>query len=1523
MSVAGIRSNRGDVYQTLVAFDWMLTILSDQNYEWIEIDSITYSVDDVVVGKADGRKIACQCKKNQVDFRAWSLPDLREEIEKAIFLLANDENSEVRFYSRNNFGDIAKLKEHSSTQHDETSYRASLPPKLHAIDLALSSLLTTSSPNISVFELLCRIKFVTTDEFDHMEAVLRERLRNLVSSPDLVFNALWARLDLLGARLGGSSSSAVAQHRLTRDDLESIIRKAGGLLVPPMSLADIRAAFSSTSAIGRSWRREIAGERISMPIVNELLAAIDSANKSILLSGLPGSGKTCAMLELQEALEERARTRSDVIPLFIQSREFADLASNEERQAQGLPEQWVEKAARMADSTAIVVIVDSLDVLSIARDHRVLSYFLAQIDRLLLIPNITVVTACRDFDKHYDRRIRERQWGQELKCSPLNWDNEIAPLLERAGVSIGGLDNVTRELVTNPRELALFVELAVQEGSFNIVTSQALAQRYLDIIVRSNPALGDVAIKAIEAVASEMLKLRTLVLPKQRFTSTQDILRELCSLNILQETQNAGLTFGHQTLLDVLVISGAVRSGTTLNEFIKTLSPVPFVRPSIRSFVAQLFLGDRREFRKQIRTVLTGGAAFHIRRLVAESFAEQLPLDEDWPLIRDLREKNRDVFLVIYTTARAIEWHHFWFKYLVPLLKSTRDAEGLTTHAHRIAQWSNSDSAGVLSFWKDILEINYLEEYRIADRLGIHLSEIKSENLAMVAPLLKRLLELPLTEQHFLGRIIARCVKLGFVDDAMLWRYMADDVTNEDLLKYSFDDKVRCLPHEFGDKDEDFLRTRMVDSSTLLSLALEAIERWSDSRRDRYGKIVTTYWHGFLSDTSFDIRHSQRDIHHAGSVNVLLNAVENAVLHNAKTDSDWWKANRERLCFNREGALLYFAVLACTAAPESNIDLIGQMLSDRKLLEFELTYELGELAKAGFRLLAPSVQDEVTGKFLTLWRDRSEENDFWIAKARAELIIAIPNYLRSPTAQALVDMCERRVGPLIRQPRIYSQGGMVGAPFSFEVFLNASDAAVLALLHHYHGHSDWHSNGADFLIGGERQVGSQLQEASSRNPSRFLRLLTANWKDIPDKFCDDLLYGVSVYLAHRHGNLQANGQWQPIEEPDAVLLAGQILSELETHTIFWNQRRTAADALEACANVIDDPTDVDRVVFLALGFENLLEDDPITGGQVDHISQGINMSRGKIVEALMILANHFVEHKKELPKLLVAALYRFSRMGSPAIGSLILRRLPYLQSKMFDFGWELFHIIMTDAEGLWEIAEPCLYYAYHDHFEVVEPLLTRLRLEGKGKDLETWGRISALAALAKKGDFSQFVQSLIVLDSAEAWTGAASVWTHCGNIHQHQLQCFAGLDSGLNLDSRHANVVASTLDSIFRETGTLVAAPIELIRRCFAVLERDPSDKNNRLFGFHEWLSATSQLQPELALNATEIYLSYLDSSKPFLHDYDNSLAQLLTRLFAEAEESEDADGGVMLQRVVVIQDVLLSMGLNSVADWLKAAERP
>lgn len=1095
MSIAGIRSNRGDNYETLVAFDRALTVLSYPEFQWLERDSTTYLVDDVVIGKSDGTVICCQCKKNQPHFKAWSIADLKDELNKAFLTLAKYQQTKVCFYSRSEFGPVAKLREYSTAYGNEADYHANLTKEHTKTNSALADLIADQASGLSTYEFLRRTTFETSQDFDRMETLLRERLRFMASNANAAFDALWTRLDKLGGRLESGNLSASTEHRLTKDDLKEILHQAGAMLTPEIPIAQVRSSFTNTSAIGRSWHRDIAGQCISSPIVNELLAAIDARKRAVLLTGLPGSGKTCVMLSLQEALEQRAKTRTDLVPLFIQSREFADFATALERQAQGLPEQWVEQAARMAEDAHVVVVIDSLDVLSIAREHSVLTYFLAQIDQLLLIPNITVITACRDFDRNYDRRIAARQWDCELQCLPLDWGAEIAPLLGKLGIDSSTIEPVTRELIQNPRELALFVELAQREGSFNVVTSQALAQRYLDTFVQADPELGGAAMQAIETIADTMMRSRSLSIPHQRFSASQAIQRRLHSLNVLQDTHDEKLTFGHQTLLDVLVISSAVRRGVSLNEFIQGLPPVPFVRPSIRSFIAQLATGERREFRKQLRAVLTGNAAFHIRRLVAESFAQQVPQDDDWPLIRDLRNTHREVFQVIYTQATLVEWHHFWFSHLVPTLKENRDAEGLTAHIHQITQWKNEDAAGVLGFWMEALALDWLDGSRIVEKLGFSLSEFKTEDLPLVAPLLERLLSMPKQEHSLLGRTVARCITAGSIDDKLLWRYIAGDISEEDVKKFHFDNKLHCQPHDFGDKNEHFLKQRMVQSTALLDLALETIEQWSQIQSTQYGETRIGYRKGFLPNSSYNDVHSQTDVQHIGDERVLFDAIEAAILDHANKHSDWWQKNRERLCFNHEGALCYFAVLACTNSPEPNLDLIARLLCDRNLLEFELSFELSTLIRSAFIYFDSTTQDAVMAVMQSVWKESATDDDtqFWILKKRSEYISAIPCHLRSPATQAILDTYEKIDGTLIPQPSIGRRGGMVSAPFSFEVFLNASDDGVIHLLSHYSGYKQ---NFDDFFVGGEREVGWQLREASSRHPSQFLRLLVAHWTNI-------------------------------------------------------------------------------------------------------------------------------------------------------------------------------------------------------------------------------------------------------------------------------------------------------------------------------------------------------------------------------------------------------------------------------------------
>ena len=937
MSKAGIQSNRGDGYQTLIAFDWALTVLDDPSYEWIEVDAATLSVDDVVIGKSNGSMICCQCKKNQKLHTAWSVSDLVNELQKAAKLLTSNQQASVCFYSRSPFGELASLREFSTSYADESSYQTNLGKETGATDSQLKAQFAKQIPIISTYDFLRRTTFRVSDDLDGMERLLRERLRRMASNPDAAFDALWTHLDFLGMRADRSNGqNAAIQHRLTKSDLKSIIYAAGSMLALPMDLKDVRSSFEGTSSIGRAWRRDIAGEFISIPLVSEILSTIDAKPSSILLTGHPGSGKTCVMLALQEALEQQAKFNSDRISIFIQSREFADLDTVQDRQAQGLPQDWVERTARLAEATHVVVVIDSLDVLSIAREHRVLDYFLAQMDRLLKLSNVTIITACRDFDRHYDRRIAERKWSHEFKCQPLDWINDIYPLLVRHGIETAGMDDVTRQLIKNPRELALYVELASQSGSFNVVTSQALAQKYLDTIVLANTQLGNAAMQAIEAIAAEMLRLRSLSVSPQRLAVSDEMRQALLSHNVLQQTKEGRFTFGHQTLLDVLVTSDALRQGKTLQEFIQSLPPVPFVRPSIRSFVAQLALDDRRKYRRQLRAALTSNAAFHIRRLIAKSFAEQNPQDEDWPLVRHLRENHPEIFQTIYIEATSLEWHHFWMRNLVPMLKAATDTDALIRHAHRVAQWKNEDPTGVLNFWLDLCTLQWINIDQIGHQIALHISQIECSHATLLAPLIEVLVDQPRQEHDFLGNAIARCLIAGGCSDQMLWKFIAGSITDDDVLAYNFNNKLHCQPHEFREDNQNFLSHRMQYSIDLLNLAIESIEKWSTTKINQQGEWAAGRL-GFLSHSSYNDMHSQHDIRHVDAEHMLFNAVEAAVISHATANSAWWQENRARLSFSHEGLLRYFAISACSASPIKNLDLIGNIILYSKNIEREFT----------------------------------------------------------------------------------------------------------------------------------------------------------------------------------------------------------------------------------------------------------------------------------------------------------------------------------------------------------------------------------------------------------------------------------------------------------------------------------------------------------------------------------------------------------------------------------------------------------
>jgi hypothetical protein len=1528
MSLAGVRSNRGDGYQTTVALGLVIDMLTDPHIAWIEVDSTSLAadgapigVDDVVVRYSFGRTDHGQCKKNQKNFDSWSIDDLKNDLTKSGKTLATDSQARIAFYSRSPFGEIHKLREHASTQPDAIAYRKSLTKELAEVDSRLRACWVGTLPQSGeVYEHLLRLDFSVTAEIEAMLAQQLSRLRQNVTQAEAALDALWARVDQLGARIVGVTSPSEDSHRLTRQDLLNLLAGMGSSVAPARSLQDLEVSFRDLSAIGRSWKRDVGTRRIPRLAVEQLLTAIRSKAPDVLLTDGPGAGKTCVLLDLLDALENEP----GVSTVFIQGREFANCRTDAERSEYGLMPDLVAQISRMAELRHTVVVLDSLDVLSLARDHAVLQFFLRVIDQLALRKNVTVVAACRSFDLKYVSQLASRKWANTVTIGSLQWKEEIEPLVLEWRVDTGQLDPATRDLLGNPRNLALFAEVVTRTGVFNVSTAQALTRRYLEVVVGNDDLLGDAVMLALELMAHEMLFQRRLEVASARAGLTEDVLRRLSSAGVLHRSESGNLAFGHQTLLDALAVRKAEREGRTLLTFVQSLPPVPFVRPAVRSFFAYLASGDRRPFRAQVRAVLDSDAvAYHLKRLVAESLAEIVPQRDDWGLIQHILRQHVTLFDSLYYASQSDAWHDFWSAQLVPLILKERDGRLLSAHARRAGDWMESRPAEIIAFWSTALQSVWGDEAEIRRTISHHLGKFKAWNANGVRQLVETMLNRPPLQHDLTGVWLSRFVEATDSGDDLLWQYIAGHLTEEHVFQYQFGEQLQCEPHEFGSQEDLFLARRMECSESLLCVAVRAVEGWSAVRGRRFSS-QRELRSEFLRETSYGRAHSTSDPMPLGALDVLLTSIESAITKHASRDSHWWQTNAPSLAASTESALRYIVIRACIGSPKPNRQLIGRILLDPTNLDSRLDFELGELIHAAFLLLDEQSQDAITQAVLDVHSAElnGTETPEWVLRKRAGFLRAIPMFARSSDAQATLDRVERQFGSTERRPSIETGGGRVLPPFSYEEFFQISDAGIIRILEHYRtaNRRDEFWEVGD-LVGGAEEVGWQLREAASRDPERFMRILVAHWNEVPERFRSPQLAGASSYLEKRFGNLRSGETWRPLVEPDPRSLATLVLDELERHPEHWAESREGADAIEACANVVETARDAGRLV--ALGSRGIeVNDSSLENFQTnDLVTTGINSIRGNAAEGMIILATRWAKAGRSLPEGLRSCLLRYAADLHPAVPAVLLRRLPWLQAHDPTLGWEVFAKAVERAtDALWAVAEPCLYWAYQRDFPVVKNYLQRIDASG-GAARETWGRISMLACLSGHVAWEDLLKRLLELNDGPAWKGVVAVLANNAGAVAHREACFDGMLAAFEHAPDRAMVVAE-MSTMFRVDITVIPIRAILVRRRFEVAAQSQPPARLHLHDFDVWLAALADSAPDLALEVGRIFANFIASHSVPIYSRE-PIGQFLTRLFREGEDREEADSGAMLRQVIELQDALLARGVYGLQEWLRAAERP
>lgn len=996
-------------------------MLLDPSILWLEIDSTLQlpgiglvPIDDIVIHFADGRLVCCQCKKNEPNYKAWTVSSLGDELEKAGQLLRGEPTAEVRFYSRADFGALLTLKTNASGASDASSFEASLGATIQDERNRLAAKWDTDAATQSqtLYAFLGRTSFEFRPPVEELETQVSQRLAQHVTRPKEGLHALWYALEHLGAHIATAGSPQASVHRLTRDGALKVLHDAGCELGATRDTAQALAELKTASAVGRSWRRDIGGQQISRAATNELLQAIDRKERTLLLTDGPGAGKTCILLDLVEKLEARPH----IATLLIQAREYSEANSAPERESLGLPEDIPETVSSLSNDRHVVVVVDSLDVLALARENTPLAFFLSLLDRLSSMPNTTTVVACRSFDVKYDRRLAARKWNAQVIAGALDWKDQISPVLVAAGLSPGDLDERTRALLANARHLALFVDLASRSGVRNLSGTQELTEAYLDEVVLNQPELGQDAMVALESMATLMLAERVSDIPRSRFGSNDELTKRLQSEQVILPTQ-AGkrVAFGHQTLLDALSVRAAIRSGQSLLGFIQSLPAVPFIRPTVRAYFNHLRLGDVTQFRKELRAAFDAPVAFHLKRLLAESLAATDPVDSDWALLSYLEKSHVQLFWAIFDLAQSNSWYQFFKKHWFARVLANHERANLERWVSKLSYWSTLPAEEVVSFANDALGYNWIEPRSLSGIFSLYLTRLAEFPRPSTDQLLKRLVDLTGGNDYFLSTNLMRFVVAVGGGHELLWEFISHGV---DATKMDIGLDLHRI-------DQKFLETQFVASELFLNKAVASLEVWSRDKSAMPGR-----GDGFLSSTSYEINHSVASLRHQTDLQSLVLAVEHAVLHHAANDTDWWRANAVRLALNVDQGLRYIASNAITANPQANIDVAAKVLTDPHTYEAPQVYELGRLLNRCIPGLGDSDKEFISACVLGLFSDFSPSYQYWVDEQRLALLDEIPAAYRTADADAE----HRRLSEIYpipdHKPHIKSRSGYVHSPYT-------------------------------------------------------------------------------------------------------------------------------------------------------------------------------------------------------------------------------------------------------------------------------------------------------------------------------------------------------------------------------------------------------------------------------------------------------------------------------------------------------------
>ena len=442
---------------------------------------------------------------------------------------------------------------------------------------------------------------------------------------------------------------------------------------------------------------------------------------------------------------------------FSKGDEFNKVADDKEfYEKYNMPKDIIGKIVRVSEHKKVIVIIDSLDVIALNKDHGTLKFFLSIIDRTQGLDNVSLLVASRTFDLKYEPSLRERNWDTKIELKKFDFDNDIKPLLDKLEIPNNQINSNLKDLLTIPQNINLFVQIYDKVAYSNISTEYDLFNSFVDEVIIKDELLGLEALELLGEMSFYCISNRTMNIPHGRFQKKQKILQRLKSQEIVQIESNM-IKFSHQTLLDIFVIRTSINKNENFLDFITSTPQFPFIRPIVRSYFFILYSMDFRTFQKQILNVLKSEqVTYHLKRLIVESFVELEANDLNWKIIQRIEKIDKYLFERFINVIKNYEWFEIIkLQYIANLLDDEEKLKWTKNLLFKSDKFINSYPKELIGYYNELINDDFNKELFFPIFLALHkLEDLKYDGIYEI---LKYALKVD-SNDHFFAEVLSQYI---------------------------------------------------------------------------------------------------------------------------------------------------------------------------------------------------------------------------------------------------------------------------------------------------------------------------------------------------------------------------------------------------------------------------------------------------------------------------------------------------------------------------------------------------------------------------------------------------------------------------------------------------------------------------------------------------------------------------------------------------------------------------------------------